>query len=88
MHPVAIAHDGYVKLNWEDVRTLCIYAQRWADQYDTSNLENLDHVRTLKNIVDSLKIYQPKNSEGLDPVKDPIREQDGKGVKSPYGFIL
>jgi hypothetical protein len=79
--PLKIADDGYVMLNWQDIRVLAIYAQRWAGRFDMTSKGNVDSIQVLKGIVEHLKIYQPKTGGTLDA--ELIAEKE-IGIPSPY----
>lgn len=79
-------------MNWQDVRVLAIYAQRWAATFDTKNYPaNLVAVKVLERIVAGLYRYMPKDAETLDPSLDhPDVANDiarKKENKTPDGMI-
>lgn len=65
LEPVYLAHDGYVRVNWQDLRMLAIFATRWSRRFDRSKRGNRDTLAALENIIEKLERYQPKNSRPL-----------------------
>lgn len=80
--PLRISEDGYIKLNWQDIRVLAIYAQRWANTFDTRIQGNKEAVIALDVIISKLENYKPKNGGPLDPTYN--TKADEKGIPSPY----
>lgn len=70
--PMRIRDDGYVKVNWQDMRVLVIYAQRWAQLFDTSKKGNRDALEALKNITKKVEESKPKEGQELSPKEAPI----------------
>lgn len=60
-----IAHDGYIHINWQNLRVLAIYAQRWANMWDMSKPGNMHALQALENIFKHLAQYQPASSPPL-----------------------
>ena len=85
--PMQIRDDGYVKMNWQDIRVLAIYAQRWAIRLDTTKKGNMHAMQALSNILGHLERYRPKDGKThilmaheIDP-----KELSKKGsIPSPY----
>lgn len=84
IRPMKIANDGYMHFNWEEVRLLAIYAQRWAQRFDTSNKYNVEYLTALQNIINKVNQYQPKGAPTLDPTEEKPKEQGENGIPSPY----
>lgn len=87
MRPMRIANDGYIKINWEEIRLMAIYAQRWTEKFDKTNQGNMDYIKALNNIVSKIQLYQPKTSMSLDPKEEVPKDASGKITKailSPY----
>lgn len=63
--PLKVEQDGYVKLNWQDLRVLTIYSMRWTSVFDLTNQGNVQALKALQNIIESLKKYQPKGGAPL-----------------------
>lgn len=72
LQPLKIKDDGYVKVNWQDLRTIAIYAERWSSMFDMSVKGNQDAVRALQNILTHLRTYQPKEALPLTLPVTPI----------------
>lgn len=86
--PMNIANDGYIKMNWEEIRLLAIYAQRWVGKFDAGNTGNKEYITAVQNIINKIQLYQPKTSKSLDPIEEkPPRDEKGnitKPLPSPY----
>jgi hypothetical protein len=85
--PLKINQDGFIKINWQSIRVLAIYAQRWAETFDTSNPANREYIRALKNIINELEIYRPKTGKDLNPAQELPANKEGqidKPMRSPY----
>ena len=63
--PQRIAHDVYVKLNWQQLRQLCIYATRWGADLDMDRKGNHDALQALLNIVRNLEQFRPNGAPKL-----------------------
>ena len=85
LQPVLIAHDGYIKINWQDLRVLAIYAQRWSITFDLTNGGNRDSLKALQNIINKLRAYEPKGGPPLVPPMDAviINRTPGGGISIP-----
>lgn len=70
--PQLLREDGWVRVNWQDLRALAIYAQRWSITFDLSNSGNRDSLRALQNIFGKLRQYEPKGSQPLTPAMDAV----------------
>lgn len=89
--PLKLSEDGFIKTNWQDIRILCIYAQRFCATFDEKHPANKIAIDTVKRIVGEMAQYQPKgNPANLDPMlgnKDIARDiqerKEGK-MLSPY----
>ncbi len=82
-------HDGYIKVNWQEMRVLVIYAKRWAMAFDLANRTNQDAVKALNNIVLHLEQYQPKGAETFVTTDiaggvEAVKAIQPKGIPSPY----
>jgi len=85
--PMHIVNDGYIKLNWEEIRLVAIYAQRWANGFDTSNTFNLEYTRALRNVITQIQQYMPRGANTLDSTEELPKDKAGnltKPIKSPY----
>ena len=85
--PMRIQNDGFIKVNWEEIRLVSIYAQRWAEKFDKTNPANMEYLRALRNIIDRIQLYIPRGARNLDPVEQVPRDKDGKltkAIPSPY----
>lgn len=65
-------HDGYIKINWQDLRVLAIYAERWSSMFDMSIKGNQDAVKALQKILENLRTYRPKDGAPLTIPLTPI----------------
>ena len=89
--PLKMAHDGYFRANWQDIRVLATYAQRWAIRFDTDKKGNCDAIQALENIIRALDAYQPKGGESLWikateflSIVDERKARKLVGIPSPY----
>ena len=65
-----ISEDGYIKVNWQDLRMLSIFATRWSKLFDMRFQVNIDALAALQNIISKLEKYQPKGGGVLVPADD------------------
>jgi len=85
-----IKDDQNIRMNWQEVRVLAIYAQRWASTFDISNPGNKTAVGILNRIVSDLERYRPLGLDGLDPsikapeIAEEIEVRKIKGIPSPF----
>lgn len=90
--PMKLNEFGYIHVNWQDIRVLAIYAQRWAETFPKDIKGNIDHVQALKNIVGNLQRFRPPTGDPLDaeiqapPVAEAIEQRKVIGIKSPYFY--
>lgn len=63
--PLKTNQDVAVKLNWQDLRVLAIYAKRWSHLIPVENPINKQALEALRLILKNLEKYQPKGSESL-----------------------
>lgn len=88
--PLKLAEDGLIKTNWQDIRILCIYAQRFAATFDQGIPGNKIAIEILNRIIKEMARYQPPNGLNLDPslqnkdVAKDIEQRKIKGMPSPY----
>ncbi len=85
---VFIQHDGYFKLNWQDLRLLAIYSQRWAMRFDQKNPVNVQYIKALENVIAQISLYQPKGAKDLNPAQPEKSGTVDKPILSPYCSIL
>lgn len=84
LQPLKISEDGYIKVNWQDLRVLAIYAQRWSITFDLANGGNRDALKALQNIIANLKRFEPKGAQPLVPTFDAIMiERRGPELRMP-----
>lgn len=63
-----ISHDGFIQINWQDLRVLAIYATRWMSLHDKEqNLYNREADVALANILNKLSRYRPKDGATIVP---------------------
>lgn len=67
IEPLLISQDGYIKVNWQDLRVLAIYAWRWTQVFDTRKKGDVDAIIAFQNILDALAKYQPKDGAPIIP---------------------
>ena len=72
--PLAMEHDGYIQVNWQDMRMLAIYANRWAAGFEDTHGNRMAK-RALLNIFNKLQRFQPPNAQPLLPPVDPVIEE-------------
>lgn len=88
--PLKLAEDGLIKTNWQDMRILCIYAQRFGAIFDQGIPGNRIAIEILNRIVKEMARYQPPNAPNLDPqltdqnIAKDIEQRKIKGMPSPY----
>lgn len=70
LQPLTISHDGYIRINWQDMRVLAIYARRWSMGFDLTKKGNRDAIQALENIIANLSKYKPNMSEPIVPAVD------------------
>lgn len=70
LEPLKIAEDGYVHVNWQDMRVLVLYAKRWSKIFDMSNRVSNDAVMALDNIVKNIQNHRPESGALLIPEND------------------
>lgn len=76
LQPLEVKHDGYIRVNWQDMRTLATYASRWSRVFDTKNKGDVDAIIALQNIIEGLSRFRPLGAEPIIPLKDPMRDGD------------
>jgi hypothetical protein len=79
LKPYLTAHDGYIRINWQELRILAAYSMRWMETFTEAMLQmraNADMVRTVEQIIRQLQIYQPKGCKPLlnQPITTPVVE--------------
>lgn len=84
-----VIDDIYVKLNWQEMRILTIYAQRWMQTFDLNHRGNIDAAKVLDRIVQSLHKFRPDGGGDLNPMIDTPQVQEMISVRkrmkiSPY----
>jgi DNA-directed RNA polymerase subunit RPC12/RpoP len=57
--------DGYVHVNWQDLRVLADYASRFSDRFNIDERADLDKAQQLENILHKLSHYQPRGSKPI-----------------------
>ena len=72
--PMWIREDGYIHVNWQELRVLAIYAQRWGSKFDLSKKGNQDAIRAFGNILRHLERFKPQGANPLTIKDDPIIE--------------
>ncbi len=70
--PLKLSSDGYVKVNWQDLRVLCIYALRWSTNFNLAHKANQDALTALHNIIHAFEKYQPKGELTIVPEIDVV----------------
>lgn len=81
---IKVKHDMDVRVNWQDIRMLAIYAQRWAAGFDQDGDKHA--LFALQNILTKLAKYKPADGAPFeDEYAESLKEQAKPiGVKSPY----
>jgi hypothetical protein len=89
IQPMRIEHDGYIKINWHNIRVLANYARRWTLTFDIASKGNRDAIQALLNIINALSVYRPKQAEPIVPQIDPVMEGYVQQVEytEPEGVI-
>ena len=87
--PLETALDGYIRVNWQDMRVLVIYARRWASMFDLTRRGNQDAARMLGNITGQVKTFRPQDGEKIEDDKIINRnientEEEPNGILSPW----
>ncbi len=65
INAMPIPHDGYIKVNWEEIRMLALFAQRWTSLFDRTNQGNKDTKRAIERICKKLEERKPKTGYTL-----------------------
>lgn len=78
--PLLKSQDGYVYVNWGQLRIMATYAKRWTTLIDIRKKGNWDMVQALDVFIKSLGFYKPNGALQL------ILEDDLKNlpIRSPY----
>lgn len=87
LQPLVMRQDGYIRVNWQDMRTLAIYAKRWSKIFDLRNKGDRDATAALKNIFIKLEKFRPVGAESLVPKRDPISDSLKRVEVSKGGAI-
>lgn len=74
LQPLLKRHDGYIQVNWQDMRTLAIYALRWSKIFDMNKQGDKDAHKALHNIISNLARFQPQGAPQIVPEKDAVYE--------------
>lgn len=70
--PQLIAEDGYVKVNWQELRVLAIYAKRWSQIFDLNIPADREYMQALQNILGKFEKYRPRNGQPLTLPNDTV----------------
>lgn len=62
---LVISQDGYVHVNWQDLRVLVTFARRWSKHFDMTRDHSYFTVMTLDRIINDLREYQPRGAKDL-----------------------
>lgn len=83
--PLQVINDGYIKINWQELRVLATYARRWAMTFSPDKKGNVDAVIALENTITGIAKFRPRNAAPLladEEVKEPPSKH--LPIKSPY----
>lgn len=58
-----ISQDGYIRVNWEDLRVLVTYSRRWSGHFDMANEYTRMMVFALDKIIDNLRSFRPEGAK-------------------------
>lgn len=92
LQPLETKYDGYIRINWQDIRTLAIYARRWSKIFDIKAAGDKDALAALQNIFNALSRFRPVGAQPLLPDKDivadtlrrvEVKEGGGMMIKQP-----
>lgn len=72
IEPLLISQDGYIKINWQDLRVLAIYAWRWTQMFDRTRKGDVDAIIVFENILKHLSQYQPKDGAPIIPIQKAV----------------
>lgn len=87
LEPLKVIEDGYVHLNWQDLRVLVLYAKRWSKIFDTNNRTSLDAIQALNNIIAKVQVHRPETGALLIPEQDIVTIE--KAIKeSSQGMVV
>ena len=84
LNPMLISQDGYIKINWQELRVLVAYASRWITRFDTKIKGNEDMIKALGSTIAKLEKYRPKTGVPLFTKKDLEIGKKALPIKSPY----
>lgn len=65
--PLKGSEDGFIKINWQDLRILATYAERWTDTFDLGRRGDRDALQALQNILRQLSGFRPPGALPLLP---------------------
>ena len=71
LHPMMLVHDGYVQINWQEMRMLCTFANRWMAGFQNTK-ENQDTLKAFVNLLNRITKNQPPGVQPLVPNIDPV----------------
>lgn len=73
--PMKIQHDGFIKVNWQELIMVMTYAVRYTKTFDTSHIMARDARRAIKQIYERLEKSKPIGEHPLVEPKDEIRAE-------------
>jgi hypothetical protein len=80
-----LSQDGYVRVNWHDLRILATYARRWTIHFDMTKAGNRFAVLALDNILESLEAFKPKGAKDLvEPAEEKKIIDDQERARTAY----
>lgn len=85
--PMLNSQAGYVRLHWQQVRMLALYARRWADQFSIQKRGNRDSIQALTNIINHLRKYRPQGADDIGPDSIQAQPQDMPVTRLPDGSV-
>lgn len=77
--PMKIRDDITIKLNWQDLRVLAIYAKRWTTFFDLTKKDDQDCMKAFNRLIEKLLMYQPPNSLPLTIENEVVEVKLPKG---------
>ncbi len=77
--PMFIDRDTTIKINWHELRILTMWASNWAE----ANFKNESGYKTLKQIINRLKIQGQSGWPGLT-LFDEVKDLRDSGLKVDY----
>lgn len=77
-------NDGYIKINWQELRILVAYSIRWMATIDMTKRGNRDMAIALNNIILQLNKFKPPYGLPIAINEENKQAVAGRPILSPY----